>query len=189
MSPFRKGLNDAFLIGVVLAALIAVLCWSGPAEAQDQGPADAKDQPGEQPDRSTAHLYFADKKKPVLIAEERVLARSETPEDYASHIIRALINGPRKGLMRTLPAETGLRALYILKDGTAYVDLSEEVSTHHPGGVQMERLSIYSVVNSLILNVSEIHAVKILIGGRESLTLAGHLDLRFPFKAEMLLIR
>jgi len=39
------------------------------------------------------------------------------------------------------------------------------------------------------LNIPEIHAVKILIGGRESMTLAGHIDLRFPLKANMLLIR
>ena len=53
----------------------------------------------------------------------------------------------------------------------------------------MERLSIYSIVNSLILNVSEIQMVKILINGKDALTLAGHIDLRFPLKADMLLIR
>jgi hypothetical protein len=91
--------------------------------------------------------------------------------------------------MRTLPPDTTFRALYILDDGTAYVDLSDAVGATHPGGIQMERLSIYSIVNSLILNVSEIQAVKILKNGREALTLAGHMDLRFPLKADLLLIR
>jgi hypothetical protein len=39
------------------------------------------------------------------------------------------------------------------------------------------------------LNIPEIHAVKFLINGKESMTLNGHIDLRSPFKANMLLIR
>jgi hypothetical protein len=48
---------------------------------------------------------------------------------------------------------------------------------------------VYSIVNSLILNVTDIEAVKILIEGQESITLAGHIDLQQPLKANMLLIR
>jgi hypothetical protein len=39
------------------------------------------------------------------------------------------------------------------------------------------------------LNIPEIDRVKILIGGGDTMTLAGHIDLRFPFKANMLMIR
>jgi len=39
------------------------------------------------------------------------------------------------------------------------------------------------------LNIPEVDAVKILINGRDRMTLDGHIDLRFPFKANMLLIR
>jgi hypothetical protein len=37
--------------------------------------------------------------------------------------------------------------------------------------------------------VPEVEAVKILINGDESATLAGHIDLQVPVKANMLLIR
>jgi len=134
-------------------------------------------------------LYFADKKNLFLIAEKRAISATETAEAYGGGIVSALIEGSRDGLMRTIPPETKLRAFYILKNGTAYVDLTDEASGGHPGGIQMERLSIYSIVNSLILNVAEIQMVKILINGRDALTLAGHLDLRFSLKADMLLIR
>jgi hypothetical protein len=50
-------------------------------------------------------------------------------------------------------------------------------------------MTIFSIVNSLILNIPEVDAVKILIEGRESMTLAGHIDLRSSFKANLLLIR
>ena len=112
-----------------------------------------------------------------------------SPEAHGAAIVRALISGPRKGLMRTLPPATRVRAFYVTRDKTAVVDLTAAVGAQHPGGVQMERLSIYAIVNSLVLNMPGIHDVKILIDGNESLELAGHLDLRFPLRAEMLLIR
>ena len=40
-----------------------------------------------------------------------------------------------------------------------------------------------------ILNIPEIKWVKLLIGGKEVQTLAGHIDLEFPLEADMLLIR
>ena len=55
--------------------------------------------------------------------------------------------------------------------------------------MQIELLTIYSIVNSLILNVPNIKAVKILINGNEAKTLAGHIDLQTAIKANMLLIR
>ncbi len=45
------------------------------------------------------------------------------------------------------------------------------------------------MVNSLVLNVPEIERVQILIAGNEAPTLAGHIDLQLPVKANMLLIR
>ena len=50
-------------------------------------------------------------------------------------------------------------------------------------------MTIYSLVNSIVLNLPEVNAVKILIDGQEELTLAGHIDLRDPFTANMLMIR
>jgi hypothetical protein len=38
-------------------------------------------------------------------------------------------------------------------------------------------------------NLWVLYAVKIIIGRRDTTTLAGHVDLRFPFQANMLLIR
>jgi spore germination protein GerM len=91
--------------------------------------------------------------------------------------------------MRTIPAGTKLLALFVAPDGTTYLDLTATLKDGHPRGIQSEQMTIFSIVNSLILNIPEINAVKILIDGHESMTLAGHIDLRFPFKANMLLIR
>jgi hypothetical protein len=50
-------------------------------------------------------------------------------------------------------------------------------------------MTVYSLVNSIVLNLETVEAVKILIDGQEETTLAGHIDLRNPFTANMLLIR
>ena len=139
--------------------------------------------------KSLANLYFADKNNVFLIAESQTLPNPGEPATFGRIIIEALIKGPREGLMRTVPEGTTLRAIYVTDDGTAYADISQTVSENHPGGCNSELLTIYSIVNSLILNITEIESVQILIGGREAMTLSGHIDLRYPFKANMLLIR
>lgn len=138
---------------------------------------------------SVAHLYFADKDSSFLVAERRVLRHAEGPTNFGRKIVEALINGPSDGYTRTIPQNTVLRALYITADGICYVDVSAAIKESHPGGVQSELLTLYSLVNSLILNIPEIKAVKILIDGHESMTLAGHIDVQDPIKANMLLIR
>ena len=138
---------------------------------------------------ATVDLYFADRENIFLIAESRSLLHDENPSSFGKRIINSLIVGPTEGLVPTIPQGTVVRALYVLDDGTAFVDLSEAVSEHHPGGIKSELLTVFSIVNSLVLNISEINSVKILVEGRETSTLAGHIDIRFPFKANMLLVR
>ena len=139
--------------------------------------------------KTPTHLYFADSNNRYLISATRVLVHLDDPLDFGRVIIEALIEGPKGQLGRTLPAETKLRALYITRAGECYADLTTAVREMYPGGSQSELLTVYSIVNSLILNVPAIEKVKILIDGRESATLAGHVDLIHALTANMLLIR
>ncbi len=138
---------------------------------------------------SFAHLYFSDRTNSFLKSEDKKFSVLNDPLEFGKRIIESLISGPDGKLMRTIPEKTQLRALYITRNGTAYVDMAREIKNGHPGGIETEIMTIYSIVNSLILNISEINAVKILIDGKESTTLAGHIDLMLPLKADMLLIR
>ncbi len=143
----------------------------------------------ESQDDFPVYVYFADAKNKFLIGEERSGVVPDDPVLFCRLIIEDLIKGPRSNLTVTLPPKTGLRAVYITPDKTAYVDFTEEIATQHSGGVASELMTIYSIVNSLILNVSDVDQVKILIEGEEAETLAGHIDIRFPISADMLLIR
>jgi len=139
--------------------------------------------------RTTVHVYFVDKARPYLIAEERAIVPSDDPAQFGRNILDALIEGPEQELSPILPDTAGVNGLYVTPDGTAYVDLPESARTMYPGGSETELLTIYSIVNSLVLNIDSIEAVKMLIDGRESDTLAGHIDLRFPFRANVLMVR
>ena len=108
---------------------------------------------------------------------------------YCRILIEELIRGSEKGKGRTLPENAAVRACYITDSGTAYIDFEETAFEHHPGGIGAELLSLYSIVNTLILNSDVVSSVQLLIGGRESTTLAGHVDISRPFTANMLLVR
>lgn len=136
-----------------------------------------------------AYLYFVDKGNDYLISEARNIRNNVHPQTYCRRIVEALIDGPKAELVRTIPADTRLRAVYVTSDHTAYVDLSAAVSNSHPGGIRTELMTVYSIVNTLILNVSAVDRVKLLIDGQEADTLAGHIDIRHPLNADMLLVR
>jgi spore germination protein GerM len=139
--------------------------------------------------KEITHLYFADPDEQFLKAEERVLPIHKTTLDNAGSALEALISGPKGNLSRTIPEGTKLLSIYFTPDKTAYVDFDETITEKHPGGSASELLTIYSIVNTLTLNFSEIDNVKILISGRERKTLAGHIFIQQPFSANLLLIR
>ena len=140
-------------------------------------------------DKQVVHLYFADAKRPLLIAEARMMVNPGEPTAFSRQLVLELINGSARGNLATIPKETRLRSFFLLEDGTAVVDFSPQLRENHLGSCRLEQLTLFSIVNSLILNVSEVDQVQILIDGAEVQTLAGHLPLEFPLTADMLLTR
>lgn len=140
-------------------------------------------------DKQLVHLYFSDAKRPFLIAEERVVVNPGDPLAFGRQLVLELINGSARGHLATVPAGTTLRSFFLLEDGTAVADFSVQLRENHPGSCRREQLTLFSVANSLILNVPEIDRMKILIDGAEIQTLTGHVLLEFPLTADMLLTR
>ena len=176
----------AFVLGCVVLLCAAACEEQKPPGHTGEG---GVGQQHAQNDKVVIHLYFTDTENAYLTAEDRVVAQPVDTKILGTTIVEALINGPRKSLVRTIPQGTSLRAFHLADNNTAYVDLSKEAKKNHTGGAKSELMTIYSVVNSIVLNLPDIDAVKILIEGQEETTLAGHVDLRHPFTANMLLIR
>lgn len=109
------------------------------------------------------------------------LALSGDPVQRAKQAIAALIAQAPSAAQRTLPADATLLQFYILPDGTAIADFSDELANETPSGILSEQLTVDSITRTLAANVSSIARLKILIHGQEADTLAGHVDLTVFF--------
>jgi spore germination protein GerM len=135
-------------------------------------------------------LYFISKDGRSLKAVEQKFAAGLNPHDLGLAITEALIKGPSLNeLDTTLPQDTIINALFILEDGRAFIDFDQNIRTSGNYSAQSEMLTIYSIVNSLILNIEKINRVKILIQGETAQTLSGHIDLDCFYEANMLIVK
>jgi spore germination protein GerM len=130
-------------------------------------------------------LWFPSTAGDALVGDGAEIFSTADPGSRAKQIVVALLGGPqRAGALPALPRDTTLRQVYVLEDGTAWVDFSSQLRTGIGGGSADERLAVYAVVNSVALNVPEIGRVGILVEGNPVLTLNGHLDLRRALPAD-----
>jgi spore germination protein GerM len=135
------------------------------------------------------HLYFANRKGRYLQTEERKIVAADTTSAIEA-IINALLEGPdNPKLVSTIPAGSRLLHLFVTDDGTAFLDFASELSRLHPGGVTAERLTLYAIVNSLVLNLEQVERVQLLFEGKPTSTLSGHLDIRQAKMANLLIVR
>ena len=127
-----------------------------------------------------ARLFYVNDEGVRLTGVERDVAYAESASDQAREIVAAQIAPVAAPLLSAVPQGTQLRALFITDKGEAFVDLSRDVVTAHPGGSDNELLTVYTLVNALTANLPAITAVQLLVDGKEVDTLAGHVDLRRP---------
>lgn len=135
-------------------------------------------------------LYFPSAGSGKLAGESRDIFDSPAPADRAKQILSDLLEGPnRNGSLRALPRGVRLRQVYVTDGGIAFADFSADLKFAVAGGSMDEILTVYSIVNSLALNIDEVRKVGILVEGEECETLSGHMDLRRPLPADRRLLR
>jgi spore germination protein GerM len=127
-----------------------------------------------------ARLFYVAEDGTKLTSVERDVAYGEGPVEQAREIIAAQIAPVVEPLVSAVPPGTTLRAVFITEGGEAFVDLSREVVSAHPGGTLGELLTVYTLVNALTENLPVVTAVQVLVDGKEVETLSGHIDLRRP---------
>ena len=124
-----------------------------------------------------ALLYFPSLNDRKLVAESRPVKWAPAADDRVRQVLWALAEGSRQGLGHPLAASTNVRAVFLTLEGTAYVDLSNDLLSSINPGIESESLSVYSMVDSIAANIPSVKRVKILIQGQEVDTLEGHADL------------
>lgn len=182
-------------IAAIVAGLVAglALVWvflpkwltankpAGPAPAATSAATGA---PAGEARTVNATLYFVSEDGQGLVGEPSQVAFGTSPSEQARHILEAQLAPATRGRLSAIPAGVTVHAIYFTSKGDAYVDLSREIITLHPGGSLNEALTVYTIVSALTTNVHEITAVQILVDGQQIDTLAGHLDLRQPLAAD-----
>ena len=136
-----------------------------------------------------ATLYYGTPDGQALAAVKREVPLGEGPREQGRQILQSELEDAPAPYLSLIPRGTTLRAFYITDRGDAFVDLSTEASTLHPGGSTHEQLTVYAIVNAVTANLSSVERVQILIDGRQADTLAGHVDLRRPFERDTVLVR
>jgi len=143
-------------------------------------------------DKTPLRLYFANEDNTKLNLEIRYVDSADLDDsvsNMATAIVNELIKGPsdERLFRRTVPAEAKLRSPVSIKNKVATVDFSEEFKTKHPGGKDAEKMTIYSIVNSLT-ELEEIEKVKFLIDGKEQKEFMGHFkfDALFPRSPQLI---
>ncbi len=135
----------------------------------------------------TAKIFFpAASGSALLTAEDDMIFKSAEVVNRAKQILQKLQDGPQSNVMYpSLPKDTKVQDIFISDQGVAFIDFSSAISANHPGGLVNELTTVYSIVNSLTYNIDEIKQVKILVGGVEKETLAGHCLLLLPMEMDL----
>ena len=147
---------------------------------------------GKLSDKTPIRLYFANKDNTKLKLEIRYVDSPDAKKslsNLASIVVNELIKGPTDNVafLRTVPSETKLLSPVSISGKVATVDMSKEFKTKHPGGKDAEKMTIYSIVNSLT-ELEGIEKVKFTIDGKAQKEYMGNFkfDAVFPRSVQLI---
>jgi len=125
-----------------------------------------------------------------LARERRQLPLPQGVEERVAALLDALLAGPETaGLVAPFVEGVAVGSVYVDSHGVAYVDLLAPEQPDPPGsGSRLEMQRVYSVVDTVLLNVEGLRAVVLLWNGRQRQTFAGHLDTSRPLALDESLV-
>ena len=114
----------------------------------------------------------------VLRAQAASIPLPAGRQERAQELLRALLGlYLDKSSSHPLGPGSEVREVYLVDPGLAVIDVNDAFADGHRSGVLIEELTVASLVQTLASNIPGINRVKILVGGKERETLAGHADL------------
>jgi spore germination protein GerM len=123
-------------------------------------------------------LYVAHDEDGTLRAESARIPLPSGRQQRAEELLRALVSlYLDKSSPHLLGAGSEVRSVFLVDPGVAVIDLNSAFADTHRSGVLVEELTITSLIHTISTNTPGILKVKILVDGKDRLTLAGHADL------------
>ena len=178
--------NSAFVPAVALWVLAA--CGAVPADESGAVPAagdpasvvpagvDAAASAIQDQDVVEAARLYAAGPDGLLHAREVELPRFPTTRGRAEALVQRIVD--ESG---TFPEEVQVLDVFVSGRGVAVINFTLDLLEGHSGGLHAEELTVYSLSHTLVESLPAIAEVRLLVEGRETETLAGHLDLRSGF--------
>jgi germination protein M len=137
----------------------------------------------------TATLFYASPDGQMLQPVRREVPLAEGVVAQGRQILISQLAPATDSQRSVIPAGTQLRAFYVTDRGDAFVDLSSQITSAHPGGSLTELLTVYAIVNAVTANLPAIERVQLLVEGKEVDTIAGHVDVRRPLVRDASLVK
>jgi hypothetical protein len=177
------------LVALALALLVGAALWllrdrgGAPTVATPQRPAVRA------PSTAGVALFFPGTDG-RLHREPRDLVLDGDVAARAAQVVGALLEGPQtEGLLPLLPAGTELLRVLAGPPGVVYLDLRAPPDPQALAmGSRQELVTVYGVVDSVVLNVDGLTAVGFLWSGAQPLSFAGHVDTTAPLAADTALV-
>jgi hypothetical protein len=197
-----------WVLAIALLLVLATLGWwwragraGGRAGRRDAAAGEAGAAASE---RLAFDLYFP-ASGGGLHAERRELQVSQAPKDRIRKVLEAVLAGPAAAaaapaaaaaaataaatLVRPFPPEVKLGGVELSADGTAFIDLRWPNHDDPPESGSTEEIQrVYSLVDSVALNVPQVTRVVLLWNGTQRITFSGHLDTSRPLLPDRTLL-
>ena len=186
----RRGAQIA--VGVVLLAVLAWLVTQGLERLvapPSSGGAVVEDGAATATAHITATLFYGSADGQALVPVRREVALAGDIVAQGREIVVMQLQAAPEPHVSVVPAGTTLRAFYVTERGDAFVDLSREISSAHPGGSMTELLTVQAIVSAVTANLPAVQRVQLLVDGKEVDTIAGHIDVRGPLTADTSLVK
>jgi hypothetical protein len=180
-----------FATAVLVIALAAATFWwlAGRRSVDSAAPADGAGIV--EPAAGQMALFFPGRGDRLYV-ETRELPATNGEADIEGRVrsvLAELLSGPSsQELFPALPESVEIGDVIATDDGIVYVDLASKEPLLSGLGSKAELLSVYSLVNTTLVNEPRARAVVLLWNGRQPLTLAGHVDVGHPLGVNRALI-
>ena len=154
------------ILGLIILLIILIWFLTKDSEVEFIEYTPVEEITEEQSRQTMVKLYFKNKETGDLDTETRLIDVKNLANNPYEVLVKMLIEGPKnEKLERLIPEDTNINKVEIQKN-VVIIDFFEGFIKNHPGGLEEESKTIYSIVNTLT-ELTEVDGVKILIDGEE----------------------
>jgi hypothetical protein len=123
-------------------------------------------------------IYVPNDNQGVLRRRDALVAVSPDRNARARAALQALLAAcTENNSPHPIAGSPDIDAVFIVNNNLAVIDADAALSKGHASGIMVEELTVAAMAETLAANVPGVTRVKLLVDGKDSGTLAGHLDL------------